>query len=60
MFKIYSHILLLSDKIKHFFFSDDRGSNSSPLIGFDGTLYVGAGFGVVYAINPLTGGTYYH
>lgn len=38
-------------------FSDDRGSNSSPLLGFDESLYVGAGFGVVFAINPQTGGT---
>ena len=36
----------------YFQFTDDRGSNSSPLLGSDGILYVAAGFGVVYAIDP--------
>lgn len=30
---------------------DDRGSNSSPYLSPDGHLYVGAGFGIVFAIN---------
>ena len=38
------------------FVSDDRGSNSSPLLAFDGTLYIGSGFGVVFAVDPQNGG----
>eukprot|EP00111_Clytia_hemisphaerica_P024901 TCONS_00073389-protein len=35
---------------------DDRGSNSSPYYSeVDNILYVGAGFGVVFAINPDNG-----
>ncbi len=29
---------------------------SSPAVGLDGTLYFGADNGIIYAVNPLTGG----
>lgn len=41
--------------INKLLFRSDRGSNSSPLLGFDGRLYVGCSNGIVYAIQPEDG-----